>query len=212
MGKILRVDLTTGALRYENLPEEPILKKFIGGQALATYILLKELSLHATPFGPENIVVMMTGPLTGNRFSWRKMTAVSKPSHRRLSARGDERLLGDHLKRGNTGIILTGASKACLSLSTKCASCATPISGLRTRATEDRLREAVDTGKAKVVAPSRRENMNRAAMLANDYVTSPLQRRRGLGSHSSAIVVHGTVRVFVTRRSWSTPAGAGAKP
>ena len=27
MGKILRVDLTTGALKDENLPEEPILKK-----------------------------------------------------------------------------------------------------------------------------------------------------------------------------------------
>ena len=39
MGKILRVDLTTGTLTDENLPEEPILKKFIGGQALALYIL-----------------------------------------------------------------------------------------------------------------------------------------------------------------------------
>src|SRR5262245_28926722 len=78
MGKILRVDLTTGTLRDENLPEEFILKKFIGGQALASYILLKELSLNATPFGPENIVVMMTGPLTGNGFTpgGTKMTAV----------------------------------------------------------------------------------------------------------------------------------------
>ena len=78
MGKILRVDLSTGTLRDENLPEEPILRKFIGGQALASYILLKELPLNATPFGPENIVVMMTGPLTGNGFTpgGTKMTAV----------------------------------------------------------------------------------------------------------------------------------------
>src|SRR5439155_5259022 len=69
MGKILRVDLTTGAMRDENLPEEPILKKLIGGQALASYILMKELPLDAKPFGPENIVVMMTGPLTGNGFT-----------------------------------------------------------------------------------------------------------------------------------------------
>ena len=62
MGKILRVDLTIGTLKDETLPEEPILKKFIGGQALALYILLKELPLNATPFGPENVVVMMTGP------------------------------------------------------------------------------------------------------------------------------------------------------
>jgi aldehyde:ferredoxin oxidoreductase len=55
MGKILRVDLTTGALKDKNLPEEPILKKFVGGQALGLYILMNELPL-TTPFGPENIV------------------------------------------------------------------------------------------------------------------------------------------------------------
>src|SRR5258705_2948099 len=78
MGKILRVDLTTRTFKDENLPEEPILKKFIGGQALALYILMNELPLNATPFGPENIVVMMTGPLTGNGFTpgGTKMTAV----------------------------------------------------------------------------------------------------------------------------------------
>jgi len=57
MGRILRVDLTTGSMRDENLPEEPVLKKFIGGQALALYILLKELPLNARPYGPENKVV-----------------------------------------------------------------------------------------------------------------------------------------------------------
>jgi len=29
MGKILRVDLTTGSMRDENLPEEPLLRKYI---------------------------------------------------------------------------------------------------------------------------------------------------------------------------------------
>ncbi|MDH3446191.1 MAG: hypothetical protein OEN50_19880, partial [Deltaproteobacteria bacterium] len=40
MGKILRVDLTTGSMKDENLPEEPVLKKYIGGQALALYMLM----------------------------------------------------------------------------------------------------------------------------------------------------------------------------
>lgn len=37
MGKILRVDLTSGSMKDENLPEEPLLRKLIGGQALASY-------------------------------------------------------------------------------------------------------------------------------------------------------------------------------
>ena len=63
MGKILRVNLTTGSLKDENLPEEPLLRKLIGGQALAEYILLRELPLEAKPYGPESKVIMMTGPL-----------------------------------------------------------------------------------------------------------------------------------------------------
>jgi aldehyde:ferredoxin oxidoreductase len=66
MGRILRVDLSSGSMKDENLPEEPVLKKLIGGQALASYILLKELPLDAKPFGVENRAVIMTGPLTGN--------------------------------------------------------------------------------------------------------------------------------------------------
>ena len=78
MGKILRVDLTTGSMKNENLPEEPVLRKFIGGQALATYILLKEVPLNAKPYGPENKVVIMTGPITGTGFTpgGTKVTAV----------------------------------------------------------------------------------------------------------------------------------------
>ena len=78
MGRILRVDLTTGSMRDENLPEEPLLKKFIGGQALASYILLRELPLDAKPYGRENKVVMMTGPITGTGFTpgGTKVTAV----------------------------------------------------------------------------------------------------------------------------------------
>src|SRR5262249_9913246 len=115
MGKILRVDLSTGSLRDENLPEEPILKKFIGGQALASYILLKELTLNATPFGPENIVVMMTGPLTGNGFTpgGTKMTAVylSPLTNTTLGRGTTSGYWATYLKAaGCDGIIVTGAS------------------------------------------------------------------------------------------------------
>ena len=150
MGKILRVDLTRGSLKNENLPEEPILKKFIGGQALAVYILLSELPLDATPFGPENCVVMMTGPLTGNGFTpgGTKMTAVylSPLTGSTLGRGATSGYWGTYLKAaGYDGIILNGASPAPVYLYIKNGGAelrdASPVWGLGTRDTEDRLRE-----------------------------------------------------------------------
>src|SRR3990172_12143613 len=206
MGKILRVDLTNGTLKDENLPEEPILKKFIGGEELALYILLKELPINATHLGTENIVVMMTGPLTGNGFTpgGTKMTAVY------LSP-----LTGNTLGRGATsgywetclkapgydGLILTGASPKPVYLYIDEGKAelrdAANFWGLGTRATEDRLREAVGHQEAKVlcIGPAG-ENLNRAAMLANDYNHFAAHSGGAVfGSKKlKAIVVHGTRR------------------
>lgn len=115
MGKILRVDLTTGSMRDENLPEEPILKKFIGGQSLALYILLKELPLDATPLGPESRIVIMTGPLTGNGFTpgGTKVTAVflSPLTGSTLGRGATSGYWGTYLKAaGYDGMILTGVA------------------------------------------------------------------------------------------------------
>src|SRR5437667_10828577 len=224
MGKILRVDLTTGALREENLPEEPILKKFIGGQALALYILLNELPLDATPLGPENIVVMMTGPLTGNGFTpgGTKMTAVylSPLTGNTLGRGATSGYWGTYLKAaGYDGIILNGASPKPVYLyiyegKPELRDAAT-VWGLGTRDTEDRLRELVGSRDAKVlcIGPAG-DHLNRAAMLANDY--NHFAAHSGgavLGSKSSKRSSSPAPRaqVFATRpRSW-TPVGAGAK-
>src|SRR5678815_5674868 len=206
MGKILRVDLTTGCLTDENLPEEPILKKFIGGQALALYILMHELPIDATPFGPENKVVMMTGPLTGNGFTpgGTKMTAVylSPLTNTTLGRGATSGYWATYLKAaGYDGIILTGASPRPVYLYVDEGKAelrdAANFWGLETRATEDRLREAVGHREAKVlcIGPAG-ENMNRAAMLANDY--NHFAAHSGgavLGSKKlKAIVVSGSLR------------------
>ena len=51
MGKVLRVNLTTGSLKDENLPEEPLLRRFIGGQALAEYIYSRNCRSTRSPMG-----------------------------------------------------------------------------------------------------------------------------------------------------------------
>lgn len=65
MGKILRVNLTTGKITTENLPEEPVLRKWLGGKGLGQLILQRELPDGASPLSPENPLIFMTGPMVG---------------------------------------------------------------------------------------------------------------------------------------------------
>ena len=64
MGKILDVDLTTGAVGTYEVSDHDR-ERFLGGKSLAAKILWDELSPGIDPLGPENILVFMTGPLTG---------------------------------------------------------------------------------------------------------------------------------------------------
>ena len=204
MGKILRVDLTTGTLTDEILPEEPVLRKFIGGQALASYILLRELPLNAKPFGPENLVVIMTGPLTGNGFTpgGTKMCAVylSPLTNITLGRGATSGYWGTYLKAaGYDGIIISGASPQPVYLYINEGKAelhaAAHLWGLGTRQTEDRLRESVGALDARVlcIGPAG-ENLNRGAMLANDYNHFAAHSGGAVfGSKKlKAIVVHGS--------------------
>lgn len=219
MGKILRADLTSGDLSDENLPENDVLKKFVGGQALATYILLKELPLDATPFGPENRVVIMTGPLTGNGFTpgGTKMTAVylSPLTNYSLGRGATSGFWGTYLKAaGYDGVILSGAASrpSYLYIHDGVAELrdASKVWGLGTRATEDRLREEVGIQDARVlcIGPAG-EHLNRAAMMANDY--NHFAAHSGgavMGSKKlKAIVVSGTARPRLVDKSKLIDAG-----
>ena len=63
-GKILFVDLTTGAIKEES-PSESVYRDFIGGAGLGVRILYERMKPRADPLGPENILSFVTGPLTG---------------------------------------------------------------------------------------------------------------------------------------------------
>jgi aldehyde:ferredoxin oxidoreductase len=62
--KILRVDLTTGKITVDE-PGEAFYRKYLGGTALAMHYLLNEMPAHADPLGPENLLVLSIGVLTG---------------------------------------------------------------------------------------------------------------------------------------------------
>jgi aldehyde:ferredoxin oxidoreductase len=63
-GKILRVDLTAEKTSVEELSAYDA-KKYLGGRGLAAKILFKELKKDIDPLGPENKLIIASGPLTG---------------------------------------------------------------------------------------------------------------------------------------------------
>jgi len=78
MGKILRVDLANGTISEEELRED-VMRTYIGGVGLATRYLYDEVPKGADPFGPENLLIFMTGPLAGTASaSASRYSAVAK--------------------------------------------------------------------------------------------------------------------------------------
>lgn len=66
-GQLLRVNLTTGEIRSEEV-SSAFYRKYYGGRGFIATLLLKELSPGIDPLGPENKVIFATGILSGNPF------------------------------------------------------------------------------------------------------------------------------------------------
>ena len=62
-GKFLWVNLTDGTMR-EEVPSEDLLRDFIGGYGIGAKVLYDHMPAGVDPLGPENILGMLTGPLT----------------------------------------------------------------------------------------------------------------------------------------------------
>lgn len=63
-GKVLHVDLTASRHWTEEL-SELIYRRYLGGGALATYFMLRDLKPGIDPLGPENELILMTSVING---------------------------------------------------------------------------------------------------------------------------------------------------
>jgi len=63
-GKILEINLTTGTTGEYPLSDEDR-EKFLGGRFISTKILWDELKPDTDPLSPDNLLIVMTSPLTG---------------------------------------------------------------------------------------------------------------------------------------------------
>ncbi len=78
-GKALVVDLSSGAHRWDSIPEQ-VLRSFIGGIGLGTYLLYKYCPAGADPLGPDNPLIFAASPLVGSRLTTSSKFAVMTKS------------------------------------------------------------------------------------------------------------------------------------
>src|SRR5512139_456566 len=112
-GNVLRVDLTRSEVREESLDPQTA-KDYIGGRGFGIRYLLRELEPTCDPLGPENILVMAAGPLTGTKAPTgaRYMVTTKSPLTGGVTCSNSGGHFPHMLKKsGYDGIILEGASK-----------------------------------------------------------------------------------------------------
>jgi aldehyde:ferredoxin oxidoreductase len=63
-GKVLRVNLTSGATTTEQI-DDAFCRKYLGGAGFIAHYLLKEVKPGCDPLGPDNKLIFALGPLTG---------------------------------------------------------------------------------------------------------------------------------------------------
>jgi len=113
MGKILIVDLTTGVIETEEIPDN-VYQQVLSGAGLAARILFNRIPAGADPLGPENILAFMSGLLTGSSafFSGRWMAAAKSPLTGGYGEANCGGTLSPAIKRcGVDGIFFKGVSK-----------------------------------------------------------------------------------------------------
>ncbi len=76
-GKVLFVDLSSGSIKEESLPEK-VYRDFIGGQGLGARILYERMKPKVDPLGPDNMLGFLVGPLTGTGIHGARFQTVTK--------------------------------------------------------------------------------------------------------------------------------------
>jgi aldehyde:ferredoxin oxidoreductase len=113
LGKILRVNLTSGKISEEALSES-LVKKYLGGRGLGTKIYMDEVAKDTDVYAPENKLILMTGPLTGTlaTSAGRLMWITKAPLTGTIGCANSGGEFGPELKyAGYDGIIFEGKAE-----------------------------------------------------------------------------------------------------
>ncbi len=205
MGRILRVDLSSGRLWDEPL-DEAYARAYVGGSGLAARYLSDRVEADTDPLGPENPLIFMTGPLVGTAMpsAGRYSLCALSPLTRLWGEACSGGFFGPELRfAGYDGIIITGASEKPVWLSIRFGRAelhdASALWGLDTYATQDRVRDILGDPRARVacIGPAGEHQVKLAAVM-NDHGRAAA--RTGLGAvmgakRLKAVAARGNARV-----------------
>jgi aldehyde:ferredoxin oxidoreductase len=112
MGKFLNVDLAKGALSEEAVDPQ-LCRDYVGGYGVGARLLYDRIPKGADPLGPQNVLGLLTGPLTGTpAIIGSRFVAVAKSP--KTGGWGDANCgghFGPHLKfAGFDGVFFSGAA------------------------------------------------------------------------------------------------------
>lgn len=108
--KMLRVNLSTGSIKAEDL-DENLAKKFIGGRGLGTKILMDEGVATVDPLSADNKLIFINGPLTGVNVptGGRYMVVTKAPLNNMIASSNSGGIWGAKLKyAGYDALIVEG--------------------------------------------------------------------------------------------------------
>ncbi len=208
LNNFLFVDLTAGAAETKSLPESA-LRQYIGGAGLGARLLYDSTGPETDPLGPENILCLMTGPITGTKITGTgRHSAVFKSP---LTGAWGEASVGgtwgrELKKAGYDGIVIRGRAKTPMYLwinDDVVEFCdAGAVWGLDTYETDEVLKRATDPAAVVSCIGPAGENLALIAGIFTDGVEGRAAARCGVGAvqgskNLKAIVVrgHGTVPV-----------------
>ncbi len=111
-GKLLEVDLTSGKTKETPIPGGTM-GKFLGGRGLGAKLLFDSLPAKTDPLSPENVLIFLTGPLTGSMvIGSSKFVVVTKSplTHGWCDSYSSGRIAVELKKAGYEGMMIRGKS------------------------------------------------------------------------------------------------------
>jgi aldehyde:ferredoxin oxidoreductase len=186
--KIAEINLTTEEINFIILEEKEV-KKFIGGSGIGAKLLYGYTDHKTDPLSSENVLIFMTGPLTGTKtFSSDRFEVITKSPLTGIYTESDcGGRWGEGLKKcGLDGIVIKGEAKKPVYITIKDEEIkiksASHLWGKDTFATDSLIKEEISPNLQVVCIGKAGENLVKFACIINEGKHGRAAGRAGVGA------------------------------